>query len=64
MKKCLATLAFITGLNTSACATQSIARFWDEQILAAIRLDSPHPPVHARNLFSPLGSDVRCLAGL
>src|SRR5215211_3943305 len=29
----------------------SIARVWDEQILSAIRIDTPHPPVHARNLF-------------
>ncbi|MHB8520201.1 MAG: vanadium-dependent haloperoxidase [Limisphaerales bacterium] len=32
-------------------ASQSIARVWDEQILSAIRIDVPHPPVHARNLF-------------
>ena len=30
---------------------KSIARRWDEQILAAIRVDLPRPPVHARNLF-------------
>jgi len=29
----------------------SIARVWNEQNLAAIRLDFPNPPVHARNLF-------------
>jgi len=29
----------------------SIARRWDDQILAAIRLDLPRPTVHARNLF-------------
>lgn len=29
----------------------SVARRWNEQALAAIRLDTPHPPVHARNLF-------------
>ncbi len=29
----------------------SIARRWDEQALAAIRLDLPRPTVHARNLF-------------
>ena len=34
-----------------ASATQSIARIWDEQILSAIRIDRPNPPVHARNLF-------------
>src|SRR5687767_12100366 len=32
-------------------STGSIARIWNEQNLAAIRLDTPHPPVHARNLF-------------
>jgi hypothetical protein len=31
--------------------TKSIARRWDEQVLAAIRLDLPRPTVHARNLF-------------
>jgi len=30
---------------------KSIARRWDEQILAAIRRDLPRPTVHARNLF-------------
>jgi hypothetical protein len=38
------------ALTAGACA-QSIARVWDEQILSAIRIDRPHPPVHARNLF-------------
>ena len=32
-------------------AAQTIARVWNEQALAAIRIDSPHPPVQARNLF-------------
>ena len=27
------------------------ARVWNEQLLAAIRIDTPHPPKHARNLF-------------
>jgi hypothetical protein len=31
--------------------TKSIARRWDEQTLAAIRLDVPRPTVHARNLL-------------
>jgi hypothetical protein len=35
-----------------ALGAPSVARDWDEQILSAIRLDRPHPPVHARNLFS------------
>jgi hypothetical protein len=29
----------------------SIARVWDETILAAIRIDTPRPTVHARNLW-------------
>jgi hypothetical protein len=32
-------------------AQQSVARQWNEENLAAIRIDVPHPPVHARNLF-------------
>ncbi len=35
----------------AVASTNSIARFWDEQILTAIRGDTPHPPAHARNLF-------------
>ena len=35
-----------------ASGVPSIAQTWDEQILSAIRIDKPHPPVHARNLFS------------
>ena len=30
---------------------QSVARQWDEEALAAIRIDLPRPPIHARNLF-------------
>lgn len=30
---------------------QSVARQWDEEILSAIRIDLPRPPIHARNLF-------------
>src|SRR5689334_25284636 len=33
-------------------AGQSIARVWDERAIAAIRVDTPHPPAQARNLFS------------
>ncbi len=29
----------------------SIGRRWDEQTLAAIRVDLPRPPIHARNLY-------------
>ena len=45
-------LGFSAGLVASASATQSIARVWDEQGLSAIRIDTPNPPVQARNLFS------------
>lgn len=31
---------------------RSIARVWNEEALAAIRVDLPHPPAQARNLFS------------
>ena len=34
-----------------ASQAQSIARVWNEAALDAIRIDFPHPPVHARNLF-------------
>ena len=45
--------------STTATATpsvtptlpQSAARQWDEEILGAIRIDLPRPPIHARNLF-------------
>src|SRR4026209_423666 len=30
----------------------SIARNWNERILESIRMDTPHPPAQARNLFS------------
>lgn len=39
------------SLEGRATAEQSIARTWNEEILAAIRIDRPNPPVHARNLF-------------
>lgn len=35
----------------AAGATKSIARRWNEQLLASIRRDLPRPTVHARNLF-------------
>src|SRR5436190_14808491 len=49
---CLLFLAFVMLLPCQVESAQSIARDWDEQILSAIRNDTPHPPVHARNLFS------------
>ncbi len=47
---------FTDGVATTYCgerpaAAHSVARAWDEQILAAIRIDLPRPPVHAKNLF-------------
>lgn len=47
---------FRDGVATHYCGerpetTLSVARQWNEQILGAIRLDTPRPPVHARNLF-------------
>ena len=39
------------GSFTRASAVPSVARTWDEEILSAIRIDRPNPPVHARNLF-------------
>ncbi len=48
--------AFTDGVATVYCgdrpiSTQSIAHQWDEALLSAIRLDTPRPTVHARNLF-------------
>src|SRR2546426_12194620 len=39
------------GVVTRASCTNNIARVWDEEILSAIRIDTPQPPVQARNLF-------------
>lgn len=44
-------LLVCSGGGFTQGASPSIARIWDEEILAAIRIDLPHPPVHARNLF-------------
>ena len=46
---CSIVLSFVVS---SRAATNSIARNWNEQILDAIRHDTPHPPAQARNLFS------------
>src|SRR6266404_4499490 len=40
------------NVNVRAAASNSVARVWDERALAAIRVDTPHPPAQARNLFS------------
>ncbi len=44
-------VVLIIGYAFAAGAQTNIARIWDEQTLSAIRLDTPNPPVHARNLF-------------
>ena len=36
----------------SSNATTNVARIWDERALAAIRVDTPHPPAQSRNYFS------------
>ncbi len=38
--------------TAQAAASNSVARVWNERALAAIRVDTPHPPAQARNLFS------------
>src|SRR3989442_12117674 len=40
------------SFNAHAAASNSIARVWDERALAAIRVDTPHPPAQPRNYFS------------
>lgn len=47
---CLVTLGVCCSLS-SVNAQQSAARAWNEAILSAIRIDTPRPPVHARNLY-------------
>lgn len=39
------------GKGAASAIAQSIARQWNEQLINAIRIDSPRPPVHARNLY-------------
>jgi hypothetical protein len=44
------------GVAIHYCGTKpqtslSVARQWNDEILSAIRIDNPRPPVHARNLF-------------
>jgi hypothetical protein len=41
----------VDGCTPERPAGHSVARVWDEQILAAIRRDVPAPTVHARNLY-------------
>ncbi len=49
--RALLAMAVLSATSTLSFADQSVARQWDETLLAAIRKDTPRPPVHARNLF-------------
>src|SRR5437773_11518491 len=48
----LSLLGCSATIDTHAGASNSIARVWNERSLAAIRVDTPHPPGQARNYFS------------
>src|SRR3989441_4247455 len=48
----LVLLVCSAALAAQAAASNSIARVWNERALAAIRVDTPHPPAQARNYFS------------
>jgi len=47
----IAVLAAGLLLSSSVTAQETVARRWNEALLAAIRLDYPAPTVHSRNLF-------------
>jgi len=51
---CAVLLLFLccASVHLHAAASNSIARVWNERALAAIRVDTPHPPAQARNYFS------------
>lgn len=51
--KALQLLALLIAITVTkpSFGAQSVARVWDEATLAGIRIDTPNPPVHARNLF-------------
>ena len=44
-------IAALALATSTAEATPSAARVWNELMLAAIRRNVPNPPAHARNLF-------------
>ena len=56
----IACIVLVVSFNGSAAAiiwynpntNYTIARNWSERILESIRMDTPHPPAQARNLFS------------
>lgn len=45
-------MLLIVAVQLQGAASNSIARVWNERALAAIRVDTPHPPAQARNYFS------------
>lgn len=45
------TLVSSTFTFAPRALSRSVAREWDEELLDAIRIDTPRPPVHARNLY-------------
>jgi hypothetical protein len=45
-------ILFVACVTAVKAADQSVARRWNERALDAIRVDTPHPPAQARNLFS------------
>ena len=47
----IAVAGIALNLTPSSANADSVARIWDEQLLDAIRIDTPRPTVHARNLF-------------
>src|SRR5688500_12028065 len=51
LKICAFELVTLALLPAVAEAQHSVARQWNEAILDAIRIDTPRPPVHARNLY-------------
>lgn len=44
-------LALVLLVAPTASSANSVARTWNDELLAAVRLSFPDPPVHARNLF-------------
>jgi len=44
-------ILFVLTFGVRVYASNSVARTWNEENLSAIRIDTPHPPAHARNLF-------------
>ena len=52
LKLVLALAWTVSFVAPTSASTPSIARVWNERALASIRVDTPHPPAQARNLFS------------